>query len=141
MNRLNALLSSYRARKRKALALFLTAGFPAADSTPGLVVSLSGAGADIIEIGMPFSDPLADGPVIQESSTIALANGVTIAGILRDVRTIRETSSVPIVLMGYVNPILSYGPDRFFRDAASSGIDGVILPELTLEESVRFRAG
>ncbi len=139
MNRLTAVLSFLRDRKKKALALFLTAGYPAGDSTPGLVLSLAGAGADIIEIGMPFSDPLADGPVIQQSSAVALENGVTIAGILDAVRTIRKTSPVPLVLMGYINPILSYGVERFFRDASSSGVDGVILPELTLEESVRFR--
>ena len=140
MNRLTTVLSTLRERRKKALALFLTAGYPAADSTPGLVLSLAGAGADIIEIGMPFSDPLADGPVIQQSSTVAIQNGVTIAGILDGVRKIRESSAVPLVLMGYINPILSYGSDRFFRDAASSGVDGVILPELTLEESVRFKS-
>jgi tryptophan synthase alpha chain len=137
-NRLITVLSFLRERQKKALAMFLTAGYPEADSTPGLVLSLAGAGADIIEIGMPFSDPLADGPVIQQSSAIALKNGVTIAGILDGVRRIRKSSSVPLVLMGYLNPILSYGSDRFFRDAASSGVDGVILPELPLEESVRF---
>jgi tryptophan synthase alpha chain len=141
MNRLTTVLASLRERRKKALALFLTAGYPAGDSTPSLVLSLAAAGADIIEIGMPFSDPLADGPVIQQSSAIALQNGVTIAGIFDGIRTIRKSSPVPLVLMGYVNPILSYGSDRFFRDAASSGVDGVILPELTLEESVRFRAG
>jgi tryptophan synthase alpha chain len=139
MNRLTSLLGSFRNRQKKALALFVTAGYPAADSTPDLVLSLAGAGADIIEIGMPFSDPLADGPVIQQSSTVALVNGVTIARTLDDVRTIRKTSSVPLVLMGYLNPILSYGPGRFFLDAAASGVDGIILPELTLEESVRFK--
>ena len=141
MNRLTTVLSSLRERRKKALALFLTAGYPAADSTPELVLSLARAGADIIEIGMPFSDPLADGPVIQQSSAIALKNGVTIAGIFDGIRTIRKVSSVPLVLMGYINPILTYGSDRFFRDAASSGVDGVILPELTLEESVRFKTG
>ena len=139
MNRLTAVLSTLRERQKKALALFLTAGYPAADSTPGLVLSLAAAGADIIEIGMPFSDPLADGPVIQQSSAIAIQNGVTIGGILGGIRKIRESSAVPLVLMGYVNPILSYGADRFFRDAGSSGVDGVILPELTLEESFRFK--
>jgi tryptophan synthase alpha chain len=140
MNRLTTVLSSLRERRKKALALFLTAGYPAADSTPGLVLSLAGAGADIIEIGMPFSDPLADGPVIQQSSATAIQNGVTIAGILDGIRKIRESSAVPLVLMGYINPILSYGSGRFFRDAASAGVDGVILPELTLEESVRFKS-
>jgi tryptophan synthase alpha subunit len=140
MNRLTTVLSSLRERRKKALALFLTAGYPAADSTPGLVLSLAGAGADIIEIGMPFSDPLADGPVIQQSSATAIQNGVTIAGILDGIRKIRESSAVPLVLMGYINPILSYGSGRFFSDAASAGVDGVILPELTLEESVRFKS-
>ncbi|HTY59245.1 MAG TPA: tryptophan synthase subunit alpha [Bacteroidota bacterium] len=139
MNSLTELLTSRRAERRKALALFLTAGYPARDSTPGLVLPLADSGADIIEIGMPFSDPLADGPVIQKSSAAAIANGVTIPSILDDVRTIRKSSPVPIVLMGYVNPILSYGADRFFSDASDSGVDGVILPELTLEESGRFR--
>ena len=139
MNRLTTVLSTLRERRKKALALFLTAGYPAADSTPGLVLSLAAAGADIIEIGMPFSDPLADGPVIKQSSATAIGNGVTITGILDGIRKIRESSTVPLVLMGYINPILSYGSDRFFRDAASSGADGVILPELTLEESVRFK--
>jgi tryptophan synthase alpha chain len=140
MNRLTTRLTTLRARKKKALALFLTAGFPGADSTPGLVLALEGAGADIIEIGMPFSDPLADGPVIQESSTVALRNGMTIPGILDAVRSIRRTSEVPLVLMGYINPILSYGAPRFFRDAASAGVDGMVLPELTLEESAMFRS-
>jgi tryptophan synthase alpha chain len=139
MNRLTTALSTNRARKKKALALFLTAGYPEADSTPALVRALEGAGADIIEIGMPFSDPLADGPVIQESSTIALKNGVTIPGILDAVRSIRRTSEVPLVLMGYINPILSYGAGRFFRDAAAAGVDGMVLPELTLEESAMFK--
>ena len=139
MNRLTRSLSAKRAGHRKSLALFLTAGFPDADSTPGLVLSLEKAGADIIEIGMPFSDPLADGPVIQESSATALKNGVTITSVLDAVRTIRRTSEVPLVLMGYINPILSYGADRFFRDAASAGVDGMVLPELPLEESARFR--
>jgi tryptophan synthase alpha chain len=139
MNALAELLSSHRTHRKKALALFLTAGYPLPDSTPGLVLPLVRAGADIIEIGIPFSDPLADGPVIQKSSAAAIANGVTIRSILQDVRTIRKSTPVPLVLMGYVNPILSYGAGRFFRDAADSGVNGVILPELTLEESGRFR--
>lgn len=137
-NRLNSRLAAILQRRKKALALFLTAGFPAADATPGIALALAEAGADVIEIGMPFSDPMADGPLIQESSVIALRNGVTISGILEAVRSIRASSNVPVVLMGYLNPIFTYGPERFFMDAAASGVDGVILPELTLEESSRF---
>ncbi len=136
--RITTELNRIRAQQGKALALFITAGFPEISSTVELVPKLAEAGADLIEIGMPFSDPLADGPVIQESSAIALKNGVTIKTILNDVRTIRKSCNVPLVLMGYVNPILSYGANRFFDDAAEAGVDGMILPELPLEESGRF---
>ena len=139
MNRLSERLAALRRGRKKALALFLTAGFPSAGSTPALACSLADAGADVIELGMPFSEPLADGPVIQESSARSLANGTTIQTIFRDVRQIRSTRDVPIVLMGYVNPILSYGAERFFADSALCGVDGVILPEITLEERGRFR--
>jgi len=139
VNRLTDILSSRREMGKKSLGMFLTAGFPRADSTPELVRALGQAGADFIEIGMPFSDPLADGPVIQESSSAALKNGVTIPRIFEGIRTIRKSSQVPIVLMGYVNPILAYGAGRFFTDAAAAGADGVILPELPLEESARYR--
>jgi tryptophan synthase alpha chain len=137
MNRLSVISSPQR--NGKVLALFLTGGFPHLDSTPDLVRRLAFAGADVIEIGMPFSDPLADGPVIQRSSAAALNNGVTLKRILDDVRTIRRSSEVPLVLMGYVNPIMSYGVESFFDDAGAAGVDGVILPELPLEEAGRFR--
>jgi tryptophan synthase alpha chain len=123
---------------KKGLAIFVTAGFPDKESTPAVVASLEKAGVDIVELGMPFSDPLADGPVIQASSAKALANGMTLRGILQAVREIRKGSSVPIVLMGYLNPIMSYGLEEFFRDAAEAGVDGIILPELPLEEAPRF---
>jgi tryptophan synthase alpha chain len=140
MLRVASVLEEACAGKRKALTLFLTAGYPRAESTPDLVPALADAGADVIEIGIPFSDPLADGPVIQESSMVALKNGVTLETILRDVRTIRSASTIPLVLMGYLNPILSYGAERFFLDASEAGIDGLILPELPLEESNRYRS-
>jgi tryptophan synthase alpha chain len=138
IERITERLEQVRARGERALALFVTAGYPDLSSTAELVPRLAEAGADLVEIGMPFSDPLADGPVIQESSAVALNNGVTIGSVLSDVRTIRGSCSAPIVLMGYVNPILSYGAQRFFDDAAEAGVDGVILPELPLEEAGRF---
>jgi len=138
MNRINRRFEELRGRNEKALALFVTAGFPHADSTPGLVGALEKGGADIIELGLPFSDPLADGPVIQDSSARALANGVTLESILDDVHTIREFSEIPILLMGYLNPILRFGEKLFFADAARAGVDGVILPEVPVEEFDRF---
>ncbi|MFN0156931.1 MAG: tryptophan synthase subunit alpha [Bacteroidota bacterium] len=140
MNRLGTHLSILQEKGEKALTLFLTAGFPKLNSTPSLVLMLEKAGADIIELGMPFSDPLADGPIIQESSAIALNNGMTLEHVLENVREIRKTSEIPIVLMGYVNPILAYGLDKFFVDASHAGVDGIILPEVPLEESARFAA-
>jgi len=136
--RISAKLEAMRAEGHKALALFLTAGIPRLDSTVELVSGLERAGTDLIEIGMPFSDPLADGAAIQQSSALALKNGVTLGRILSDVREIRKRSSIPIVLMGYLNPVFAYGTQRFFTDASAAGVDGVIFPELPLEESGRF---
>ncbi len=131
-------LADIKAEGGKALTLFLTAGFPELHSTPELVLELERAGADIIELGMPFSDPLADGPIIQQSSAIALKNGATLDTILSDVKKIRASSNIPIVLMGYVNPILKHGAERFFNSAREAGVDGVILPEVPKEEAERF---
>ncbi len=138
MGRIEHHLASLRSRKEKALALFLTGGFPELHSAVRLVSILEQGGADIIELGMPFSDPLADGPVIQESSSVALANGTHLQSILEDVAAIRSHSAIPIVLMGYLNPILSFGPGDFFQAAARCGADGIILPEVPLEEARRF---
>lgn len=139
MNRLEETFAALRSRREKALTLFLTAGFPKLNSTVPLVVELEKAGADIIELGMPFSDPLADGPVIQHCSGVALKNGMTLGRILSDVRAIRKHSAIPIVLMGYLNPIMQYGMDKFFARAAEAGVDGVIFPELPLEEVPRVK--
>jgi len=138
INRLTATLKRLRDQKEKALVLFLTAGFPRRNSTVPLVLKLVQAGADIIELGMPFSDPLADGPVIQASSQRAIKNGITLKQIFNHVKEIRKHSQVPLVLMGYLNPILHYGEKQFFADAAKAGVDGVILPEVPLEESNRY---
>jgi len=121
-----------------SLVFFVTAGYPAADATVELAAALEEGGADALEIGMPFSDPMADGPMIQKSSAVALANGVNVPWIFEQVVRIRNRSSLPIVLMGYVNPVLRYGVGRFFADAADAGVNGVILPEVPLEEWPRF---
>lgn len=133
-NRLTRLLL---ARKQNLLAIYYTAGFPQLDSTVTIARYLEQASADIIEIGMPFSDPIADGPVIQQSSAIALRNGMTIGRAIEQVRSIREQVSVPILLMGYFNPVLQYGLERFCREAAGAGVDGVVLPDLPLREYQR----
>jgi len=140
MNRIQDRLAALATRKEKALALFLTAGYPTLNATAPLVHMLEAAGADLIELGMPFSDPLADGPTIQASSSVALKNGVTLSTILSQVQEIRRSSLIPIVLMGYVNPVLRFGAEKFFREAGESGVDGMIFPELPLEESGRFKS-
>lgn len=112
------------------LNVYCTAGFPQADSTLRVMKSLQDAGADIIELGMPYSDPLADGPVIQQSSMIALQQGMTIAKLFADLKEFRKDISIPVILMGYLNPVIQYGFERFCRDAAAVGIDGLILPDL-----------
>jgi len=138
MNRIEWKLQALRSRGEKALGLFVTGGYPGRGQTPGIAQALEAGGADLLEIGMPFSDPLADGPAIQESSARSLANGTTIATILDDVRSIRSRSDIPIILMGYCTPLLAYGEKRFFSDARQAGVDGVILPEVPLEEYDRF---
>jgi tryptophan synthase alpha chain len=139
-NRLTTKLTQLRKQNKKALVLFLTAGYPKLNSTVALVLELAQAGADIIELGMSFSDPLADGPVIQSSSQQAIKNGITLDIIFEQVKEIRKHSDIPLVLMGYLNPILHYGEKQFFADAKKAGVDGIILPEVPLEESDRFLA-
>jgi tryptophan synthase alpha chain len=139
MNLLTERLTNNKRRGVSSLVLFLTGGYPTLDSTVDLVLRLEDGGADAVEIGMPFSDPVADGSMIQRSSAIALANGATIPWMLEQVSALHERTSIPLILMGYVNPILRYGVDRFFVDAAAAGVDGVILPEVPLGEWERFR--
>jgi tryptophan synthase alpha chain len=140
MNRITQKLQTLTARNEKALACFITVGFPTIDATVPFVREIEKGGADIIELGMPFSDPLAEGPIIQHSSQVALSQGTTLNIVLSQVKTIRQHSNIPIVLMGYLNPILCYGAERFFHTAAQAGVDGMVLPELTYEESGRFKS-
>lgn len=135
MSRIASAFGALKAKKQKALIPFVTAGDPSPDATKDLIIALEGAGADVIELGVPFSDPMADGPVIQKASERALAKGMTLPGVLSLVADVRETSQVPLLLMGYFNPILSYGLDRFARDAAHAGVDAIIVVDLPPEES------
>jgi tryptophan synthase alpha chain len=128
------------AEGRKALIPYITPEYPYREVTLPLLRGLDDAGADLIEVGMPYSDPLADGPTIQLSSDVALKNGATLARILEAVRAFRSDRQTPIVLMGYVNPILRMGIDVFVRQAVSAGVDGVIVPDLPPEEATELLA-
>ncbi|HRF18529.1 MAG TPA: tryptophan synthase subunit alpha, partial [Chitinophagaceae bacterium] len=120
----------FRNKTSNVLNIYCTAGYPRLHSTLEVMRALQENGADIIELGMPYSDPLADGPVIQHSSSVALANGMTIAILFEQLRDFRNSIHVPVVLMGYMNTVLQYGFERFCADAAAAGVDGLILPDL-----------
>ena len=125
-------------QRRKALAVFLTAGFPEPENFVDLSVNLLKEGADILELGIPFSDPIADGPVIQKSSKYALDMGIRLQTVLEYTDKIKQQIKKPIILMGYANPILNYGLGNFMNDARNSGVDGLIIPDIPLEEYKSF---
>jgi tryptophan synthase alpha chain len=124
----------FKEKSKRILNVYCTAGYPALDSTMKVMASLQKNGADIIELGMPYSDPLADGEVIQVSSMKALANGMNIAVLFDQIKDMRKSISIPVILMGYMNPILQYGFEAFCKKAKEVGIDGLILPDLPLFE-------
>lgn len=134
-NRLDILFAQ---KSSRVLNMYCTAGFPALDSTMQVLLALQENGADIVEIGMPYSDPLADGPVIQDSNMQALSNGMSIPVLMQQLANMRQSISLPVILMGYLNPVLQYGIEKFCADAAAAGIDGVILPDLPLYEFEKF---
>jgi tryptophan synthase alpha chain len=145
MNRIQATFQALQKEKRKALIPYVTAGFPYADITPALMHGMVAAGADVIELGVPFSDPSADGPVIQQAGDRALALGIGLAQVLAMVRRFREKDDkTPVVLMGYANPVERYGQrhgaDAFVRDAAAAGVDGVLIVDYPPEECAEFAA-
>ncbi len=139
MGRIGEKFAALRARNEKALIVYLTAGDPSLDVTKNLILSLEAAGVDIIEIGVPFSDPTADGPVIQAASQRALKTGTTLRGVLDLVAEIRRTSQIPIVLFGYFNPIFAYGVEIFGQNAQKAGVDGVLVVDLPPEEAQELR--
>jgi tryptophan synthase alpha chain len=145
MSRIEATFQQLKATGRKALIPYVTAGFPFADVTPELMHAMVSAGADVIELGVPFSDPSADGPVIQKAGDKALAFGIGTTHVIDMVKAFRQTNtSTPVVLMGYANPIerydLKHGKDGFIRDASAAGIDGVLVVDYPPEECVEFAA-
>jgi tryptophan synthase alpha chain len=135
MSRLTQRFSALKSQHSKALVTFITAGDPDLSTTEEMVYLLEDAGADIIELGVPFSDPMADGPTIQLSSERALASGTTLHGVLNIVKKIRTRSQIPVILMGYLNPVHAYGYEHFCKDAAEAGVDGVLLVDMPPEES------
>lgn len=140
MGRLASRFAELKGRGEKALVTFITAGDPDLATTEELIPLMAEAGADIIELGVPFSDPMADGPTIQKASERALEAGTTLPGILDLVRRIRLRTQVPIILMGYYNPVFHYGGDQFVADAVAAGVDGVLLVDLPPEEAGEFQS-
>lgn len=129
MNRINKKLQE----NKKLLSIYFTAGYPSIDDTVGIIENLEKNGVDMIEIGLPFSDPLADGPTIQASSTQALKNGMTTEVLFDQLKDIRKTVSIPLIIMGYFNPMLQYGVEAFCKKCQDIGIDGLIIPDLPVD--------
>jgi tryptophan synthase alpha chain len=130
MNRINKKLQE----DKKLLSIYFTAGYPKLNNTVEVIESLEKSGVDFIEIGLPFSDPLADGPTIQASSTAALENGMTSEVLFNQLKDIRKTVSIPLIIMGYFNPMMQYGVEAFCKKCAEIGIDGLIIPDLPVQD-------
>jgi tryptophan synthase alpha chain len=139
MRRIEDKFESLREKKEKALIVYLTAGDPSLEITKKLIFGMEKAGVDILEIGVPFSDPTADGPVIQAASQRALKAGTTLEGVLELVTEVRKVSEIPIVLFGYFNPIFAYGVKKFAKAALKAGVDGVLVVDLPYEEAKELR--
>jgi tryptophan synthase alpha chain len=138
VSRISQRFAELRKRDELGLVAYITAGDPDLQATAEFIPALESAGVDVIELGIPFSDPLADGPVIQRASERALANGTNLARILEMVAAVRSRSQLPLVLFGYLNPFLRYGFERFARDARQAGADGVLITDLSVEEAAPY---
>lgn len=130
-----------RLPKKGALSIFYTAGYPRLDDTVPVLRQLAASGVDMVEIGFPFSDPVADGPTIQESNRVAIENGMKLAVLFEQLRQARSYTDMPIALMGYLNPVEQYGFERFLRDAAACGVDAAIIPDMPFEQYQRRYKG
>lgn len=138
MNRIDHKFKELKREKKKAFIAFITAGYPNLSTTEKLVYEFAKQGVDIIELGVPFSDPLADGPVIQEASQESLKKNTHLADILKLVSKVRKSTAIPICLMTYYNPVFCYLKDKFIKDALKNGVDGIIIPDLPPEEDLSF---
>jgi tryptophan synthase alpha chain len=134
MNRITELFDT---KKRRILSVYFTAGYPRPNDTLPILRALQSRGVDMAEVGIPFSDPLADGPVIQQSSASALRNGMTLRRLFEQLENLRPEIRIPVILMGYLNPIMQYGFDRFCRQCAAQGVDGVIIPDLPFADYLK----
>lgn len=137
MNRINTL---FQEKQNNILSIYYTAGYPNLEDTVRIAEALEQAGADMLEIGFPYSDPVADGPVIQASSKQALENGMDLAILFEQLKSLRQKVSIPVLLMGYVNPMLQYGVENFCKSCAEVGVDGCIVPDLPMTEYEEFYA-
>lgn len=138
---MNRLTSLFQTKTQDLLNVYFTAGYPNLEDTGTIIRSLAAAGADLIEVGMPYSDPMADGETIQKSSMKALQNGMTLEVLFRQLTEVRHDTQIPLVLMGYYNQVMQYGPERFVKAAKAAGVDGLILPDLPVfEYEQEFRA-
>ena len=133
MNRIDILFNS---KYKNILSVYFTAGFPELNDTVTILNQLQHSSTDMIEIGIPFSDPLADGPIIQHSNKVALKNGMTLKLLFEQLKNIRKTISIPLVLMSYLNPVLQFGIEAFCKKASETGIDGIIIPDLPMQEYI-----
>lgn len=131
MNRIDQLFQN---KKERVLSIYFTAGFPKLEDTLTIMQAIESAGADIIEVGVPYSDPIADGPTIQDSNQIALDNGMSLKKLFDQLKDMRQSVSLPVVLMGYLNPIIQYGMEAFCKKCQEIGVDGLILPDLPMQQ-------
>jgi len=132
----NKIITTFSEKKENILSVYFTAGFPNLNDTKVIMKNLQKAGADIIEVGIPFSDPVADGPTIQESNKVALDNGITLIKILKQLESIKDEISIPVILMGYLNPIYQYGLEKFSAHCKKAGVSGLIIPDLPMAEYI-----
>jgi len=130
----NPISALFQKREKKILSVYFTAGFPAINDTETIIIELQNAGVDLVEVGIPFSDPLADGPVIQESSTVALRNGMNLRLLFSQLDRIKDKVHIPLILMGYLNPIMQYGLENFCRECKETGVSGIIIPDLPFND-------